>query len=113
MSFPTSQDSNYRVEVSGWDSRENFFVEKTILDWGNEGKKEITIRTTLRKGCIVFVLLLQSISDKNNFPIAYQTVVVGSKDGNGQMRVTLEQLRPRTGLEEAIGPAGSTTVRVA
>lgn len=101
------------MEVSGWDSRENFFVEKTILDWGNEGKKEITVRTTLRKGCIVFVRLLQSISDNNNFPVAYQTLDVGSKDGDGRLRVTLEQLRPRAGLDEAIGPAGSTTVRVA
>jgi hypothetical protein len=32
--------NSYRVKVSGWDAKENFFVEKTSLDWRErEGKK--------------------------------------------------------------------------
>jgi hypothetical protein len=31
--------NSYRLEVSGWDAKENFFVEKTSLDWReHEGK---------------------------------------------------------------------------
>ena len=29
-------EDTYRVEVSGWDAKENFFVEKTTLEWKPE-----------------------------------------------------------------------------
>jgi hypothetical protein len=32
-------EDTYRVEVSGWDAKENFFVEKTTLEWKPEGQE--------------------------------------------------------------------------
>jgi hypothetical protein len=36
-----------RVEVSGWDAKEDFFVEKTYFDSEGEGRKEITLQNSL------------------------------------------------------------------
>lgn len=60
MDFHLELPASYRVEVSGWDASENFFVEKTGLEWNREEKKEIVLRSFLLEGCVVFVSLLQS-----------------------------------------------------
>jgi hypothetical protein len=49
--------SSYHVEVSGWDASDAFFVEKTTLDWSGGDKKEISLRSTLCEGRVVFVRL--------------------------------------------------------
>ena len=54
-------EDSYRVEVSGWDAKENFFVEKTTLEWKPEDKKSMLLRADIRPGCIVFVRLLQPL----------------------------------------------------
>jgi hypothetical protein len=33
----------YAVEVSGWDQRENFFVENCELEWKEESAKQVTL----------------------------------------------------------------------
>lgn len=100
MDFHIEEPTNYRVEVSGWDARENFFVEKTLLAWDKAGKKEITLQAGLRKGCVVFVRLLQTVSIGSNFPVAYQAIEIYRKDPAGRWRVNLEQLRPRVMREQ-------------
>lgn len=55
--------NSYRVEVSGWDASEKFFVEKTALTWGGDEKKEINLRSSLREGSVVFVHLLQAFAE--------------------------------------------------
>lgn len=100
MDFQIEESSSYRVEVSGWDTRENFFVEKTLLAWDKAGKKEITLQAGLRKGCVVFVRLLQMVPSGNNFPVAYQAIEICTKDPAGRWRVNLEQLRPREVMRE-------------
>lgn len=100
MNFGTEEPSNYRVEVSGWDARENFFVEKTLLAWDKGGKKEITVQTGLRTGCVIFVRLLQRMPSGGNFPVAYHAVEVCGKDPAGRWLVSLEQLRPREVVRE-------------
>jgi hypothetical protein len=95
MNFSTDQANSYRVEVSGWDVSENFFVEKTTLNWGRDEKKEIHLRSALREGSVVFVRLLQPLASGNNFPIAYQAQRIGPRNADGQARVHLAQLRPR------------------
>ena len=67
MEFKVGQARSYRVEVSGWDSSENFFVEKTMLDWGHDEKKEVRLRSVLREGSVVFVRLLQSLASGTTF----------------------------------------------
>ena len=85
---------SYRVEVSGWDASENFFVEKTTLDWDRETRQEVSLRSILREGCVLFVRLLHPLDNTDNFPIAYQAVKVTAKGRSGWSRVRLAQLRP-------------------
>jgi len=96
MDVQTDESKCYRIEVSGWDAKENFFVEKTSLNWAREGRKEISLRSSLRQGCIIFVRLLQTVSFSNSFPLAYQAVIVEPKDELGRVRVGLQQLHPRS-----------------
>lgn len=95
MDFTIDHTNSYRVEVSGWDASENFFVEKTMLNWGRDDKKEIQLRSPLREGSVVFVRLLQPLASGNNFPIAYQAQRIGPRNADGHARIHLAQLRPR------------------
>jgi hypothetical protein len=113
MEFQNNQNSSYRVEVSGWDARENFFVEKAMLEWTMQEKKEISLRAALRQGCVVFVRLLQPLANGNNFPVAYQAVKVSAKDQSGNTRVRLAQLRPRASFRETVRFLDEAAVRVA
>jgi len=98
MDLPTDELNCYCVEVSGWDARENFFVEKTSLDWAREGRKEISLNSPLRSGCVVFVRLIQSMTQGNSFPVAYQAITLDEKNSLGRPRVSLQPLRPRSQL---------------
>jgi hypothetical protein len=91
-------ESIYRVEISGWDATENFFVEKSDLKWDSEGGKEITLSAMVREGSIVFIRLLQPVASENNYPITYHVSSVGPRDARGLIRVGLEPLRPRHSL---------------
>jgi hypothetical protein len=95
MEFTADHSNSYRVEVSGWDASESFFVEKTMLDWGRDEKKEIRLHSVLREGSVVFVRLLQTLTSGNNFPVAYQAQRIGPRDPEGHSPVHLAQLRPR------------------
>jgi hypothetical protein len=98
MDLPTDELNCYCVEVSGWDARENFFVEKTSLDWAREGRKEVSLNSPLRSGCVVFVRLIQSMTPGNSFPVAYQAITLDEKNSLGRARVRLQPLRPRSQL---------------
>jgi hypothetical protein len=105
------QDS-YRVEVSGWDAKESFFVEKTMLEWKPDDKKSMLLRADIRPGCIVFVRLLQPLATATSFPIAYEALTGAEKDATGAARVSLERLRPRASYKETFAE-GLLAVRVA
>jgi hypothetical protein len=113
MTLLSDLAGGYRVEVSGWDAKENFFVEKTLLDWEGEGKKEIALRNALKEGAVIFVRLLQTVATTNNFPIAYQAISVGERDSGGRLRIGLERLRPRAADKDTIELAFNATVKVA
>ena|SRR5271154_4588657 len=102
----------YRVEVSGWDAKENFFVEKTTLEWNPEDKKSMLLRADVRPGCIVFVRLLQPLSTVASFPVAYEALASAGRDADGAARVSLERLRPRASYKETYAE-GLLAVRVA
>jgi hypothetical protein len=113
MTHSSDLTGGNRVEVSGWDAKERFFVEKTLLDWEGEGKKEIALRNSLREGAVIFVRLLQTVVTSDNFPIPYQAITVGERDSAGRVRVGLERLRPRAPYKETINLAINATVKVA
>jgi hypothetical protein len=95
MTAPRDEDQYYGVEVSGWNSKENFFVEQTSLEWTPEGLKSVRLRTDLRAGTIVFLRLLQRGPEVNQLPIAYQATELSPRARDGRIRVCLQQLHPR------------------
>src|SRR5437899_2190303 len=46
-SAPHPPVSTYRVEVSGWDSAQSFFVEAANLEWDEASSKNITLGRSL------------------------------------------------------------------
>src|ERR1700679_1911082 len=86
----------YRVEVSGWDAKENFFVEKTSLDWGEHEGKTVALHVAVRVDSVLFVRLLRPLGGGADFPVPHRAVRVENhgkddscKDGG------LAQLQPR------------------
>jgi hypothetical protein len=85
----------YRVETSGWDVDENFFVEKTDLEWAEE-EKTIHLQHPVRKGTVVFVRLMGNEASENAFPVAYQAAAVTYRTHERCYDVSLMQMLPRT-----------------
>jgi len=108
MSLPRYDEpdlpNGYRVEVSGWDAWENFFVEKTMLCWGRDTDKEVSLRAPVREGCVVFVRLLQRSVNTDTIPIAYRVAGLAEKDGSGHATARLVQLYPRSAVKQVAEP---------
>ena len=94
--------STYRVEVSGWDSSQSFFVEKSELEWNDEGEKHVALGRELRDGAILFVRLLQPVSPDRSYPVPYQTEQVRRSTGVKQHRweFRLKQVQPQRNQTE-------------
>jgi hypothetical protein len=54
------QSEGYRVEVSGWDEKQSFFVEKSDLGWDDFAGKHVSLQRMLPDGAMVFVRALQT-----------------------------------------------------
>ena len=104
--------NSYRVEVSGWDSSNAFFVEKTTLDWSGADHKEINLRSTLEEDAVVFVRLLQQVGKVDSVPIAYRASAVKTGE-NGRTIVQLARLHPRTPFKETAGLSGESQSKAA
>lgn len=84
----------FAVEVSGWDSAHNFFVEKCDLVWNEESGKHLALKRELRDNTLLFVRLLQSSKADRSHPVVYQAEQVGTIHGGlGQFR--LHAVTPR------------------
>ena len=94
MSTRAMVSTAYRVEASGWDMDENFFVEKTELDW-TEDEKTIHLQHPVRKGTVVFIRLMEMDVQENAIPVAYQAASVTYKMGEGFYDVCLVNMLPR------------------
>lgn len=97
MEHELEQLNSYRVEVSGWDAAENFFVEKTTLRWKADREKEVRLGRVLTEETVVFVRLLRPLATRNNFPIAYRAKRAPARGTDGKWPVWLTQLR-RNGM---------------
>ena len=102
MSGLTPTDNSYRVEVSGWDELEHFFVENTSLSWSASDDKQISLHSRILEGSIVFVRLLPSVANLNNVPVAYQVTRLQERNEEGNSAVWIEQLHPRREKRETI-----------
>ena len=88
--------NSYRVEVSGWDARENFFVEKTSLDWREQSGKTVALRATVRLDSVLFVRLLRPLGGGADFPVPHRAVRVEDRGRDASCKdVGLEQMQPR------------------
>ena len=84
----------YRVEVSGWDEDEMFFVEKSQLAGNELTGRHIALNHKLAEGTIVFVRLLHSTAYQHSCPAAYQVEFIGN-DGSGSYEFRLRPAQPR------------------
>lgn len=100
--FAEMNSNQFRVEVSGWDCNEVFFVEKTLLEWEPDQPREITLGSSLRPGSMVFVRLMQTAAAAMPFPIAYQVIDVKDEKAGGRSRAKLQQLRSRRDFEAPV-----------
>jgi hypothetical protein len=86
--------SSCRVEVSGWDEDEIFFVEKSELSWDDLAGKRISLKHMLAEGALVFIRTLQPASLQRSFPIAYEAEFIGC-DVHGFHEFRLNPAQPR------------------
>ena len=90
----------YRVEVSGWDAKENFFVEKTSLDWKEREGKTVALHVAVRVDSVLFVRLLRLLGGGADFPVHHRAVQVEEREQDASCEdVGLEQLQPRSGVK--------------
>jgi hypothetical protein len=101
ITMAVSLRNSYRVEVSGWDARENFFVEKTSLDWRGQGGKTVALHTQVRIDSVLFVRLLRPLGGGADFPVPYRAVRVKDRSTDASCTdVGLEQMQPRRTTRE-------------
>jgi len=77
----------YRVEVSGWDDNKSFFVENSELEWVEDSNKQVTLNRGLTEGAVIFLRLLQPISNDRARPVAYQAEFLTRNPGQRQFRL--------------------------
>lgn len=90
--FPIT--SLYRVEVSGWDKSQTFFVEKSELEWSEESGKHVTLRCAVPDGSVVFLRLIQPLSADRSQSVPYETEFVSITPG-GKNQFRLHPASPR------------------
>ena len=95
---PIPGADHYRVEVSGWDENEMFFVEESDLAWDEFAGKHLSLEHMLSDGTIIFVRVLQPTAIHQALPVAYRVEFIGcSPEGNHEFR--LNTVHPRYSQE--------------
>jgi len=82
------------AEISGWDTDENFFVEKAVVQPHGDGNK-VDLRARLRVGSLLFVRLFEMTSLNRTVPVAYRVSCISRNAGRGARAVEMIELRPR------------------
>jgi hypothetical protein len=94
--FPTRR--LYAVEISGWDGKEEFFVEHCELESDEDSGKQIALKRTLNDHAVLLVRLLQTDDSDLSHPsqpVAYGAERVGkTKSGLHQFRLIMMVPRP-------------------
>src|SRR5262249_56932591 len=96
---PVSEATTYRVEVSGWDNTQSFFVEKADLEWSKSGEKVVLLRRELQEGSLLFVRLLQPISADRSHPVPYAAEHLRITQ-LAQWEYRLTQVQPRANQDQ-------------
>jgi hypothetical protein len=85
----------YRVEVSGWDKNQAFFVEKSELEWSEESGKRVALSNAVADGAVIFLRLLQTHSADRSHPVPYEAEFVAVTP-EGQRQFRLHPVSPRS-----------------
>lgn len=102
MTRAAGRGNRYRVEVSGWDARENFFVEKTSLDWSEREGKTVALQAIVRLDSVLFVRLLRPLGGGADFPVPHRAVRVQDRSKDASCKdVALEQMQPHRVVRES------------
>jgi hypothetical protein len=84
----------YRVEVSGWDVSQTFFVVTCDLLWSEEQGKRVTLHQNLPCKTVILVRLLEPEDPERSHPVVYHAELVG-KAQNGMNQFRLSAVVPR------------------
>jgi len=95
MSQSSEYGGDFRIEISGWGLDNDFFTERTDLQWAEDGEKQVLLHRALQEGTIVFVRLLSTEDFRGSVPVAYRVEGVQPMDCNGRCQVKLAQQHPR------------------
>ena len=98
MTVPNQQQEGRPVEISGWDTEENFFVEKAYLQNCADGRKHVSIRSRLRPGSLVFLRISDELSPERSIPVAYEVSKMTEPVPNKLADVELVRRHPREHL---------------
>jgi len=90
-----TEQTSCRVEISGWDLSENFFVEKTLLRHCNDGSQKVLLHTPLRVGALVFARLTDESTSDRAVPVTYQVATINGIFPAGTQEILLRQRHPR------------------
>ena len=93
-----NESSGYRVEVSGWDLEERFFVEKSTLVWSERSGKTVALKTTG----------MAALAAQSGIPVAAQRAVLPLFDRvlvdiGDEVRQVLAGIAPSYAPEELVG----------
>jgi hypothetical protein len=78
----------YSIEVSGWDCKKQFFVERCELQWNEESGKQVGLRRAVNDNAILLVRLVQGDDADRSQPVAYEAEGMGrTKTGMYQFRL--------------------------
>ena len=91
----------YRVEISGWDLKEQFFVERSALEWQVGDQKTVLLHRKARQGALLFVRLLENPSPSRTFPVAYRVREVREREAGTVYELILSQVWPAPEGENA------------
>ena len=101
-----NQVSVYRVEISGWDLNEQFFVERSALEWHVGEQKTVLLHRKARQGALLFIRLLENPSPSRSFPVAYRVREVRERESGTVYELMLSQVWPASE-----GPIQGATVK--
>jgi hypothetical protein len=100
MGVAAGISSRHRVEISGWGDKENFFIEKAMLDWNETHGKTIVMRSAIRLDSVLFVRLIRPPGGGTGLPVPCRAVKVTGNYLSPRLTVKLEQLQPRMAFRE-------------
>lgn len=89
------EHQEHKVEISGWDSNEDFFVESASLGWEAGEENIIRLRHRVRPGSMIFLRVVEPSGKLTRFPVAFRVRRVSARMEAGAYEAILRRLWPR------------------